>query len=81
MQQEVLIVKRRVGIPNSEDISVYMEHDGYRALRKALTELTPDEVIEIVKASGLRRCRFPDRCQVGFCAQKHLPKVCLRQLR
>lgn len=38
MVQEVLIVKRRVGIKNSTDIRVYMEHDGYKALRKALTD-------------------------------------------
>ncbi|MCC6037141.1 MAG: hypothetical protein LM632_02910, partial [Armatimonadetes bacterium] len=56
MLQEVPIVKRRVGIPNSTDITVYMEHDGYKALQKVLRELTPDEVIEIVKASGLRGC-------------------------
>ncbi len=74
--QEVLIVKRRVGIPNSTDIAVYMEHDGYKALRKAVTEMTPEEVIEVVKASGLRGLRwgrFPDGGQMEFCAQKHLP--------
>ena len=56
--QEVFIVKRRVGIPNSTDIAVYMEHDGYKALRKAVTEMAPEEVIEVVKASGLRGCEL-----------------------
>jgi len=81
MVQEVLIVKRRVGIKNSTDIRVYMEHDGYKALRKALTEMTPDEVIEVVKASGLRGCGgagFPTGLKWSFVPKKVFPKyVCV----
>ncbi len=79
--QEVLIVKRRVGLPNSTDIHTYMAHDGYEALRKALTELTPDEVIEIVKASGLRGCGgagFPAGLKWSFVPKNVFPKyVCV----
>jgi len=81
MLQEVPIVKRRVGIPNSTDITVYMEHDGYKALQKVLRELTPDEVIEIVKASGLRGCGgagFPTGLKWSFVPKNIFPKyVCV----
>jgi NADH-quinone oxidoreductase subunit F len=50
---EVKVISRRFGIPNSTAIDVYMEHDGYKALKKALAA-TPEEVIEVVKNSGLR---------------------------
>src|SRR5882672_10141447 len=39
--------------PNSFTLDFYLQHDGYEGLRKALA-MRPDEVIEIVKASGLR---------------------------
>ena len=39
---------------NPEDINEYIARDGYAALYKALTEMTPDGVIEEVLASGLR---------------------------
>ncbi|MEM2080440.1 MAG: NADH-quinone oxidoreductase subunit F, partial [Nitrososphaerota archaeon] len=79
--QEVLIVKRRVGIPNSTDIAVYMEHDGYKALRKVVTDMTPDEVIEVVKASGLRGCGgagFPTGVKWSFVPKNIFPKfICV----
>ncbi|MBR7832031.1 NADH-quinone oxidoreductase subunit NuoF [Actinospica durhamensis] len=39
---------------DSYTLDGYRRHDGYTALRKALTEMTPDEVITEVKDSGLR---------------------------
>jgi NADH-quinone oxidoreductase subunit F len=39
--------------PNSFTLDFYLRHGGYEALKKALT-LTPDQIIEMVKASGLR---------------------------
>ena len=42
------------GVINPEDINEYIAYDGYQALAKCLTELTPDQVIQIVKDSGLR---------------------------
>jgi len=50
---EVKVVSRRFGIPNSASIDVYLEHDGYKALKKALG-MKPDDVINEVKNSGLR---------------------------
>ena len=45
---------RNVGVHNSHEIDVYIERGGYRALEKALKELKPAEIVEMVKASGLR---------------------------
>ncbi len=50
--EEILL--RNVGIPDSETIDVYLERGGYEAVRKALTEMTPGEIIDEVKRSGLR---------------------------
>ena len=51
-QQRVIL--RNCGHINPEKIEDYIAAGGYRALRKALTEMTPEEVIEEVKKSGLR---------------------------
>jgi NADH-quinone oxidoreductase subunit F len=48
------IVLRNRDIPNIDDIEVYIAHGGYEALKKALFELTPEEVGKIVSDSGLR---------------------------
>jgi len=48
------IALRNCGIINPLDIEEYIAADGYMALGKVLTEMTPQEVIEEVKKSGLR---------------------------
>ncbi len=48
------ILTRNVEKRNSETLAVYEAGGGYEALRKALRDLTPDEVTEQVKKSGLR---------------------------
>lgn len=45
---------RNCGVIDPENINEYIAMDGYQALAKCLTEYTPDEVIQIVKDSGLR---------------------------
>jgi len=47
-------VMRNKGIIDPEQIDEYIARDGYFGAAKALTEMTPDEIIEEVKASGLR---------------------------
>ena len=49
-----IIALRNRGIINPEKIDEYIAHDGYTALAKALTSMTPEEVIQEVKDSGLR---------------------------
>ncbi len=48
------VALRNCGVINPELIDEYIAMDGYAALGKALTEMTPDEVIQVVKDSGLR---------------------------
>lgn len=48
------IALQNCGVINPEEISEYIAKDGYLALGKALTEMTPQEVIDEIKKSGLR---------------------------
>ncbi len=48
------VALRNCGVINPEEIDEYIAMDGYKALGKALTEMTREEVIEQVKQSGLR---------------------------
>ena len=48
------IALRNCGVINPENIDEYIGTDGYQALGKVLTEMTPDEVIQVVLDSGLR---------------------------
>ncbi|MDD4679323.1 MAG: NADH-quinone oxidoreductase subunit NuoF [Clostridia bacterium] len=45
---------RNCGVIDPEKIEEYIAFDGYKALGKALLESTPEEIINIIKASGLR---------------------------
>ena len=48
------VVLRNCGVINPEDINEYIAMDGYAALGKVLTEMTPEQVIQVVTDSGLR---------------------------
>jgi NADH:ubiquinone oxidoreductase subunit F (NADH-binding)/(2Fe-2S) ferredoxin len=48
------IALRNCGFINPENIEEYIGRDGYAALGDCLTEKTPEEVVKIVKDSGLR---------------------------
>src|SRR5579863_2969330 len=50
---EVKVISKRFGLPNSASLDVFVQNDGYKALKKALS-VTPDDVINEVKNSGLR---------------------------
>ncbi|HFB52693.1 MAG TPA: NADH-quinone oxidoreductase subunit F, partial [Anaerolineae bacterium] len=52
MKEHILL--RHKDIPNIGDIDVYLSDGGYEGLKKALETMQPAEVIEAVKASGLR---------------------------
>ena len=53
-EKQERIALRNCGKINPEDITEYIAIDGYEALGKALTTMTPQEVIDVMKASGLR---------------------------
>jgi len=62
---------KNCGIINPEDIREYIAQDGYMALGKALTEMTPEDVIKVVKDSGIRGRGgggFPTGVKWGFAA-------------
>ena len=48
------VALRNCGVINPEDIKEYIAYDGYQALGKVLTEMTPEDVIQTIKDSGLR---------------------------
>ncbi|MBR2860594.1 MAG: NADH-quinone oxidoreductase subunit NuoF [Clostridia bacterium] len=48
------IVLRNCGVIDPENIEEYIAMDGYAALGKVLTEMTPDDVIKVISDSGLR---------------------------
>ena len=52
--KQLRLALRNCGAINPEDINEYIAVEGYQALAKALTEMTPDEVIQTVLDSGLR---------------------------
>lgn len=64
------IVLRNCGFINPDDIEEYIARGGYSALRKALTSMTPEQVIDEIKKSGLRGrggAGFPTGLKWEFC--------------
>ena len=51
---EKKVVLRNCGVIDPKRITTYLARDGFKALKKALSEMTPEQVIEEIKASGLR---------------------------
>jgi NADH:ubiquinone oxidoreductase subunit F (NADH-binding)/(2Fe-2S) ferredoxin len=53
-KHQVLRVLRNKGLIDPEKIEEYIARDGYQAAAKALTAMTPEEVVKVIKDSGLR---------------------------
>ena len=53
-QKQQRILLRNCGIIDPENINHYIDREGYCALRQALTEMSPEQVIEVVFEAGLR---------------------------
>ena len=51
---EVAVVSKHFGIPGVHRIEVYLKHEGYQALERALKQMTPEQIIDEVKKSSLR---------------------------
>ncbi len=63
------ILLRHRDVENIHKLDVYRANGGYEGLKKALTEMTPAEVIDVVRASGLRGrggAGFPTGIKWGF---------------
>jgi NADH-quinone oxidoreductase subunit F len=70
------ILLRHREIPNIKDLQVYREHGGFQAFKNALTGMKPEEVTEVVKASGLRGrggAGFPTGLKWSFMDNKNWP--------
>jgi NADH-quinone oxidoreductase subunit F len=68
--KQTRLVFRLNGILDPNDLEDYIAHDGYRAMAKALSQMTPGEVIDEVRDSGLRGrggAGFPTGVKWGFC--------------
>jgi NADH-quinone oxidoreductase subunit F len=73
-QKQKRIVLRNSGIINPEKIDEYLDVQGWQGLEKALTCMKPNQVIEEVKASGLRGrggAGFPTGQKWSFAAKAH----------
>jgi NADH-quinone oxidoreductase subunit F/NADP-reducing hydrogenase subunit HndC len=53
-KKQIRIALRNCGFINPENIDEYIAREGYQALGKCLSEMTPDQVIAEIKNSGLR---------------------------
>ncbi len=71
------VVLRHRDIPDLHRFDVYVAHGGWEQFRRAVTTMTPAEVIDIVKASGLRGrggAGFPAGVKWSFCPVSVFPK-------
>ena len=71
------VVLRNCGVIDPENIDEYIAMDGYAALGKALTEMTPEDVIKCVTDSGLRGRGgggFPTGRKWALCAPNKAPQ-------
>jgi NADP-reducing hydrogenase subunit HndC len=54
MPAEKRIVLERAGLIDPDSIEEYILHNGYEALGKVLCDMTPQQVLDVIKASGLK---------------------------
>jgi NADH-quinone oxidoreductase subunit F len=73
MAQPLKLLTRNVGKPNSTNIDAYMASGGYEALMKALHKMTPEQVLNEVKAANLKGrggAAFPAGLKWSFLPRK-----------
>jgi NADH-quinone oxidoreductase subunit F len=74
--EQLRILTKSIALPESWTLQTYRAQGGYDAAVKALTELQPDELIDVVKTSGLRGrggAGFPTGMKWSF-VPKNIPK-------
>jgi len=71
------ILTKNFGLKNNYKIEVYLEQKGYQSVRKALKEMTPEQILEEVKKANLRGrggAGFPAGVKWGFVPKVDKPK-------
>ena len=74
-EKQTRVALRNCGVINPENIDEYIAVDGYEALGRVLTEMTPEEVIDIITKSGLRGrggAGFPTGLKWKFASAVHI---------
>ena len=74
MSEYILLRNRE--IPNIDDLVIYRQNKGFETFQSAVTSMKPDEVTEIVKASGLRGrggAGFPTGMKWSFIDKNNWP--------
>ena len=79
--RQMRIALRNCGAIDPENIDEYIAKDGYKAIEKCITEMDPEEVVDLIKASNLRGrggAGFPTGVKWSFAAaqQTHEKYVC-----
>ncbi|MDW7739876.1 MAG: NADH-quinone oxidoreductase subunit NuoF [Bacillota bacterium] len=72
LEKQHRILLKNCGRIDPEEIQSYIDADGYKGLKKALQQMTPEEVIEEIKSSGLRGrggAGFPTHLKWSFTRQ------------
>ena len=70
--KQMRVALKNCGVIDPENINEYIAYEGYQALGKVLTAMKPEEVIEVIKQSGLRGrggAGFPTGLKWSFAAK------------